>query len=105
MIWNPLTILVGFFPSAARREAAACSKRWQAAAARDPRLTLDIIRMGGVLDLQPVRLVDGYPEPEPIDPQRLAYEAGRRDFAMQLLALAHLTPDDLNILMETNDAA
>lgn len=106
MIWNPLTILAAVFPSAGRREAAACSRRWQAALSRDPRLQLDLIRLGGVLALQPVRVVDGFPEPEPIEPQRLAYEAGRRDFALQLLALGNLTPEDLNILMETpTDAA
>ena len=52
-----------------------------------------------MLILQPVQ--DG--EPQPLDPLRLAYEAGRRDFAMQLLALMGTSFEDMNRMMEDDD--
>lgn len=79
--------------------AAAVSKRWQRAFARDPELAKDLIREGGVFTLQPVTMQHGYPEPVSPDPHRLAYEAGRRDFAILLLAQGGTTIDDLNDLL------
>lgn len=104
MIWSPLSAIASVFPSSSRREAGLLAKRWRAAASRDPHLSADLIRLGGVLLAQPVRIVEGFPEPEALDPYRLAYEAGRRDLAMQLLALMNLSIEELNILMESNDA-
>jgi hypothetical protein len=101
MIWDRNIILRTLFPT--RAAATPVARRWRAAAAKDRALPADMIRMGGVLTLQPVRLVDGFPEVEPLDPLRLAYEAGRRDFAMQILALMDLSIDDMNTLMEDND--
>lgn len=39
----------------------------------------------------------------PIDPYRLTYEAGRRDFALQLAALMDVSLFDLKSLMEDDD--
>lgn len=99
MIWDRLSVLRTLFVG--RGVASDVARRWRAA--RDPALAADILRLGGVLTLQPVRIVGGVPEVEPIDPQRLAYEAGRRDFAIQLLALMGLTITEINSLMENND--
>lgn len=97
MIWDRLSILAVVFPSKAA--AAEVSRRWRKVRAVSPSLQADLIRLGGVLILQPVQ--DG--EPAPIDPLRLAYEAGRRDFAMQLLALMGTSFDDMNRMMEDDD--
>ena len=103
MIWNRIPILATLFPSSARREAAQAARRWRKAVAGDPALQSDLIRIGGLLTMQPVQFQDGFPEPLPIDPQRLAYEAGRRDLAIQLLALAGLTTFEMNSIMKEND--
>ena len=99
MIWDKLTFLRAMFP--ARAEAAATTRRWHRARRDQPALALDIIRLGGVLTAQP--LDQG--ELVPPDPIKLAYEAGRRDFALQLLAMTNLTMHELNTLMEDNDVA
>jgi hypothetical protein len=97
MIWNRLDILRAVFPTKA--VAASVSRRWRKIGGEDGRLKEDLIRLGGVLILQPVQ--DG--EPQPLDPLRLAYEAGRRDFAMQLLALMGTSFEDMNRMMEDDD--
>lgn len=99
MIWHKLTFLQALFPS--RRVASEVARRWHRARRDQPELALDLIRMGGVLTAQPV--VDG--DVVPPDPLRLAYEAGRRDFALQLLAMTNLTMHELNSLMEDNDVS
>jgi hypothetical protein len=99
-IWTPVTLLQAVFPRSARREVAAKAKRWTAAAAKDPRLATDLITLGGVLTGQPAMVQDGWPTPALPDPARLAYEAGRRDTALQLLALMSLTPTELNALVK-----
>lgn len=101
MIWDRFLVLRSLFPTKA--SAQAVGRRWTAAMRADSRLRHDLIRLGGVLVLQPVAVQDGIPEVEPIDPLRLAYEAGRRDFALQLLALSGLSFEDLNTLMEDDD--
>lgn len=103
MIWNPFSLIIGFYARAQKREALASAKRWRKAVAQDPELRADLIRLGGVMTLLPRALRDGVPELEPIDPLRQAYDAGRREFALHLLALSGLTIHDLNILSETDD--
>jgi hypothetical protein len=98
MILDRLSILASFLP--ARGAAAAVAKRWRAAAARDPELVADVVRIGGILQLQPARFQDGLEQPDPIDPVRLAYEAGRRDMALRFVALMGITITELNSLME-----
>lgn len=116
MIMDRIPILRALFPApdlgdpdatrlavrGAKRTAAAYARRWTEAARRDRRLVTDLVTLGGVLALRPVRFEDGIEAPDPIDPCRLAYEAGRRDMAVSLIALMGITPDDLNDLtMET----
>lgn len=102
-VWHPLTTIVAFLPFAAKREAMGLARRWGKAAKADPRLAEDLIRLGGVLTGQPARLEDGFPTPALPDAQALAYQAGRRDMALQLLALMSLTPYQLNDLMKEPD--
>jgi hypothetical protein len=64
------------------------ARRWVQARHDDPRLASDVAALGAV----------HLPAGAPPDPQRLAYEAGRRDVALELLALMGLTPDEINTL-------
>ena len=48
-------------------------------------------------------MIEGYPQPASIDPQRLAYEAGRRDLALLILSQGHISHLELNQLMESLD--
>jgi len=87
---SPLTrrlaiILSRFVGARAAREAA---RRWREAQRIAPGLAQDIIRLGGVMA----------PTGAPLDPQRLAYEAGRRDLAHEVLALMTLSTDEINDL-------
>jgi hypothetical protein len=102
-IWNPVTILAAVIPGHARREAARMARRWTAAAKADPRLAEDLIRLGNVLAGQPAVLDNGLPTPDLPDAQLLAYQAGRRDMALQVLALMNLTPTQLNALVQEPD--
>lgn len=99
MIWDKVTFLQALFPS--RKVAGEVARRWHKARRDQPQLAPDIIRLGGVLTAQPM----DQGELVPPDPIKLAYEAGRRDFALQLLAMMNLTMHELNTLMEDNDAA
>jgi hypothetical protein len=103
MIWDRLSVIASVFPHSARNEAVRMARRWGAAGAAEARLAEDLIRLGGVLTLQPVTLTDGFPETEPVPVEQLAYQAGRRDLALQLLALMGLTPFELNKLMKEDD--
>lgn len=113
MIFNRFSVLQALFPAApgngpsdrqlqqaARAAAADAAQRWSLAAGRCPELATDLIGMGGVLSLHPVLIQEGCAVPEPFDPQRLAYEAGRRDMALQLLALMGITREEMAKLME-----
>lgn len=75
--------------------------RWAAADERDPELARDLIRMGRVLVLSPVDGADRLAA----DAVQLAHEAGRRDLAIELLAMMSLTPDEIRTLMEHDDDA
>lgn len=83
-----------------KSDAADAGVRWVRAARANPDLMEDVIRLGGVLALQPDQYLNGIPQGVPIDPVRLAYEAGRRDLATQLCALMGLTALELKTLME-----
>ncbi|MDZ7919978.1 hypothetical protein [Rhodoferax sp.] len=100
MIWHPLTILQAIFPSEARRELARVADRWRKAANTTPALAEDLIRLGEVIAPQPARLNEGYPTPALPDAIQLAYAAGRRDMALQLLALMNLTASQTHALMK-----
>lgn len=98
IIWDKIAVLRALFPS--KDAAHQVSKRWFQAGNRDRELAADLLRLGGIMTLQPT--IDG--DLAPTDPQRLAYEAGRRDMALQLLAMMNLTIDELNALTEDNNA-
>jgi len=120
MIFNRLAILRGLFrprfnpettPLDAQkaafrqtdREAAKMAERWRRAFADNPELARDLIRLGGILQLPPERLVDGVPQPDPIDPIRLALESGTRSLAIKILATGGITYLELNQMMENQD--
>lgn len=102
-LWHPLSLIQAFLPYEARRLGARMAKRWGRAAREEPRLAEDVIRMGGILGGQPAVLADGFPAPDLPDTQLLAYQAGRRDLALQILALMNLTPTQLNTLVKEPD--
>ncbi len=105
MILDRFSIFRAMFPFAGgRRIAADMAARWQRAQVRDPALASDLIGLGRILALRPALFADGAEIPEPIDPVRLGYEQGRRDLAVQLLALMGVTNTELANLMEVNDA-
>lgn len=99
-IFDRIGLLRALIP--AKSGAADLAARWSRAQARDPELARDLIRLGGVLTTQPSTYDGGVPLPEPIDPMRLAYEAGRRDLAVQLLGAMTTTPFELSSMMEEN---
>lgn len=99
--WSPLGFLRSF--TTGPGDAGEVARRWTKAFRLDPDLAADICRLGGLLATLPVRLQGGVEMPDPIDPLRLAYEAGRRDLALKLLAAGHLGQTDLNSLLESED--
>ena len=103
MIWHPLSLIQAFVPFEARRQGLRMAKRWGRAATAEPRLAEDLIRLGGILAGQPAVVVDGFPAPDLPDAQLLAYQAGRRDMALHLLALMNLTPTQLNAMAKEPD--
>lgn len=104
MRFHPLAVLQGFFGHIQTREGragmAGAGKLWREAFDRMPDLRADLIAQGGLLRPQAVTMIDGVPDLVPPDPHVLAYEAGRRDLAIQLLAAGGITIDDLNQLLE-----
>ena len=96
-----LAVLFPALPAGERRRArAALSARWSAARWNAPDLIADLVGMGGLLAMTPLQ--DGLPD---TDPQRLAYAQGRRDLAMELLALMGAGPEEITRLFtEANNA-
>ena len=99
--WDAMGFLRSF--TTGTNEAGGVALRWTRAFRQEPDLVADIMRLGGVLSTVPVRLEQGIEMPDPIDPLRLAYEAGRRDLALKLLAAGHIGQTDLNSLLEAPD--
>lgn len=85
------------------RPAHMAARRWVAARQADPRLAEDLIVLGNVLCVQTQKITDGNPALQDPDPVRLAYEAGRRDMAVQLLSMMNLSSFELSKMMESND--
>ncbi|QPM89150.1 hypothetical protein [Pseudooceanicola algae] len=86
-----------------RRTAAEHARTWRRARVHVPEIVPDLIAHGGLFMGQAVTMEGGVPSPARMDPCQLAYEAGRRDLAVQLLAAAGLTTTDLNELMREQD--
>lgn len=97
MIWDRLSVFMTLFPRATADQARSVARRWRRAFADEPALAEDLIRLGGVLALTP-------PNPKGPNLEQLAYEAGRRDFALQLLAMGGLSPWQINQMMGEPDA-
>lgn len=95
MRFRPLDILKVMFPvaagqddSRARAAAAERAERWRNVFLEDPRLGDDVLDLGLVLALGRYRLdQEGMPEAEPVDLYEAGRERGRRDLALELLAL------------------
>lgn len=100
MIWDRLSILQAIFPASQKAELARKVRRWHGIAKDDTRLVIDVIELGGILTGQPALVANGWPTPVLPDPQTLAYAAGRRDMALQILALMNLTPSETQALMK-----
>jgi hypothetical protein len=97
-IFDRLSVLRTVKP--AKQLVATSAAEWSKAREHCPDLVPDLVQMGGVLAMQPATYVDGMAMADPIDPQRLAYEAGRRDLAVQLLTLMGVGAYELMSLME-----
>jgi len=95
MIWNRSAIFATLFPRSAGMAAIRAARRWRKAFGADPELAADLIRLGGVLAMTP---------PSGATAEQLSYEAGRRDFALQLLGAGGISPYELNRLMGDPDA-
>lgn len=96
MIWNRLAVALR---RANLRPQRAMAQRWAAADQRDPQLARDLVRLGRVVVLSPVDGADRLA----LSAEQMAYEAGRRDMALELLAMMSLSPDDIRTLMEHDD--
>ena len=101
MIWDRMTIIFRAMASgnaavreAVRRTVSARARRWSRAAEADEALRHDLIAMGQLLALSTGRDVLA------AEPQQLAYEAGKRDLAIELLALMGVDEFDLYIMMK-----
>ena len=101
MIWSRIPFLQALFAPApvTDPQVVDAALRWKVAAEREPELAEDLIRLSGLLQAQAVT-AEGV---VPMDASRLAYEAGRRDFGLQLLAMMYLDPAELNSLMRDTD--
>ena len=102
MIWDKILTLMKLTPGN-RRAAQRLASRWSAVAEEQPALVQDVIRLGGVLAEEPKRFdEEGYEVLDPIDPYRMAIERGRRELALELLALMSINGAELQQLMEQN---
>ncbi|MDF2235379.1 hypothetical protein P2H44_22720 [Albimonas sp. CAU 1670] len=79
-----------------RRTVSARARRWGRAAVADPRLAADVLALGGVHE---TTARDGRTGAVVLDPNELAHAAGRRDLALELVALMGVTPFELRELM------
>ncbi|MCB2117917.1 MAG: hypothetical protein R3D85_16435 [Paracoccaceae bacterium] len=100
-ILDRMSVIRAMIPT--RGEAHDLALRWKKAARVEPELAGDLIRLGGVLSIQPDEYRGGLPSDAAIDPLRAAYQKGRRDMAVQILALMGVTHDELKILMEEDE--
>ncbi|MEO0859225.1 MAG: hypothetical protein AAFY65_01330 [Pseudomonadota bacterium] len=103
MNWNPIVFVKGL--SRSGRERQRMARRWGLAFETDAKLVDDLVRLGLLIEPEPgyFRAPDGQAPSEPtaID---LAMRAGRRELALELLALGRISPTAfVNILEENNE--
>ncbi|MEO1637771.1 MAG: hypothetical protein AAFU41_00820 [Pseudomonadota bacterium] len=109
-ILDRISLLASIFPGTdrqrAERAAADMADRWADAFAREPEMAGDLIRLSGLFTVEPDYYHhDDHDEtgaPLPRDPIRAAERRGAQEFALRLLAAGHMTPDEINDLMETS---
>lgn len=97
MIFDRVTIIRALIPD--KRATGALARRWRNAREVNPDLAKDVIGFSGLMVMQPHRYDNGVGTPE-LDPAVLAYEAGKRDLGLQLLALMGVSQSELNAMME-----
>ncbi len=97
MIWDRISIIRALIPH--KSIAGDSARRWRNARAVAPELAADVIVACGLMQMQPARFDGGFATPD-LDPYRLAYEAGRRDLGLQLLAQMGVSQTELNAMME-----
>lgn len=86
--------------AAIRRTVSGRARRWSRAVTGQPGLAVDLLAMGRVLEMAP-RTAD---DTLAASAEEMAYELGRRDLALELLALMHVTTFEINQMMqETED--
>lgn len=98
MIFDRIGILRTLFP--VKSVAGEVANRWSKAAAAEPELVSDVLRLSRLLTVTPDDYSAGVPLGAPVDPIRLAIEHGRQDMARQLLALMGVSNFELRELME-----
>lgn len=97
MIWDRLPFIRALIP--VKGDAGEAARRWRNARAVAPELAADVIGFSGLMQMQPTTFDRGFAAVE-LDPARLAYEAGRRDLGLQMLALMGVSQTELNAMME-----
>lgn len=97
MIWNPLTLLRA--ASDSPRHAAVMAARWGDAAEASPKLVEDLIQLGRIMESLPVELQDGVPVRAAVDPHQVLIDQGRRELALELLALMNVDRAELAQMM------
>ena len=83
---------------ASKKAARIRATRWAMASERDPALAADVINMGRVLTLAPVDQADRLAAND----IQLAYEQGRRDLAIELLAMMSINQAEFLQMMEND---
>ena len=101
MIWNPLSLLRAVTP--APHQANVMAARWQGAADRDPRLVEDVIALGRIMESLPVDLDTGVAVRAPVDPSHVLIDQGRREMALEMLALMNVNRADLAQMMRDTE--
>ncbi len=82
-----------------RRLASKRARRWNKAVAAEPLLAEDLIEMGNVLSMAPVDQTDRVQMTE----IQMAYDMGRRDLALEILAHMKISVFELSNMMENDD--
>lgn len=101
MSLSRVAVLRGVFPwmGLLDRERA---RRWSEIKQTHPDVFDDIATLGGILQV-PHEIPPDPDNPKPVDPHRLAFEAGQRDLAVKLISLMGITNYELNQLMEASE--
>ncbi len=100
-IFERMTVLRTLFPE--KRVAREAVHRWTQAVTREPELAGDVIRLGGIMAKAPARYQEGVALPDPVDPYAMAKREGRRELAVELLAMMQVTATEFHKIMEMDE--